>query len=205
MLPATDGHVLKAWLFLSARNNNRKVAITLLFSSHFQMAEITGLLRLQLLSLSCNMYSRSVPHQGHSPLTELGALEGSEASSGDLFLSSFFELGLLFFGENGKIIVSLTSHLIRVRESLTLGANWPCPLHDQYSANVGCLFSVLNTITVAHTEILQPLLIFQLFRSMVSRKHERKSTAEDTWSKKTVMEDHTLEFFVVCQWWRMQS
>ncbi len=31
---------------LCQRNNNRKVAITLLFSSHSQMAEITGLLRL---------------------------------------------------------------------------------------------------------------------------------------------------------------
>lgn len=55
---------------LCQQNNNRKVPITLLFSSYFQMAEITGLPRLELLRLGCNVYSRSVPHQGHSLPTE---------------------------------------------------------------------------------------------------------------------------------------
>lgn len=46
---------------LCQQNNNRKVPITQLFSSLFQMAEITGLPRLELLRLGCNVYSRSVP------------------------------------------------------------------------------------------------------------------------------------------------
>lgn len=126
---------------LCQRNNNRKVAITLLFSSHFQMIEITGLLQPELFTLRCN--ATWSPTKAICLWVRIWMWKGSKASCVTFLKWSLWVWGFFRLRENAKIIVSLNSYVEKLTQV------WVSRMHVQS----------LRTNTVQMSVVYSPLHI----------------------------------------------
>lgn len=126
---------------LCRRNNNRKVAITPLFSSHFQMIEITGLLQPEPLALGGN--ATWSPTRAICLWVQIWMWKGSKASCVTSFRAAPLSRELSFAGGgNAKIIGFLNSYVEKLAR-VWAGCRFNRVL-NKHKPNVCCLQSFMS-------------------------------------------------------------